>query len=459
MKITAWKPRKFLASLVGVLAVLFWCGLCPGQMPHNVILMVGDGQGYNSVQAAAYYAGAAPAYTAFPVKLGMSTYPHGGGYDPRAAWQEFDYVRQGATDSGAAATALATGVKTYNGAISVDPTRRSLTTIAEVAVQQGKAAGVVTSVPFSHATPAAMAAHNIDRGNYEAIAQEMLAGPLTVIMGAGHPEFDNNGSGVKPVSPGRYRYVGGQGVWEALKQGRHLGWTLLETRREFEDLANGRMPIPAKVLGVAQAHNTLQQKRAGDPRAAPYGEPLNKGLPTLAVMTRAALNVLARNPRGFFLMVEGGAIDWAAHEQQLGRLIEEELDFNHAVAAVVEWVEAHGGWDKTLLVVTSDHETGHLWGPGSSNPQAFALLKDRGAGALPEAAFYSDEHTNALVPLYAKGAGAALFAAYADRFDPKRGPYLDNTEVFRVMVGQAAPRQTRTGAAEGEGALPKAAGF
>jgi alkaline phosphatase len=287
----------------------------------------------------------------------------------------------------------------------------------------------------------------------------MLGGPLTVIMGAGHPEFDNNGARVKPITPWGYRYVGGQKTWEALKEGRHLGWTLIETRRAFEDLAHGRVPSPAKVLGVAQAHNTLQQKRAGDGLAPPYAEPLNPQVPTLAVMTRAALNVLAQNPKGFFLMVEGGAVDWACHEHQLGRMIEEELDFDAAVAAAVKWVESHGGWENTLFIVTGDHETGHLWGPGSGNPHTFAPLVDQGPGTLPKAAFYSDEHTNALVPLYAKGVCASRFFGFAHNLDPKRGPYVDNTAVFQVMLGRAAPQEIKKGEGRGEAGLPKAAGF
>ena len=434
-------------------------GQAAGAMPRNVILMIGDGQGYNTVQATTYFTGAAPVYAGFPVKVGMSTYPLGSGYDPQAAWRHFAYVRQKATDSGAAATALATGVKTYNGAVSVDATKRPLTTVAEVAVEQGKAAGVVTSVPFSHATPAAMAAHNPDRDDYEGIAQEMLNGPLTVIMGAGHPEFDNSGSRTAPATPRRYKYVGGPKTWEALKRGSHRNWRLIETKVEFEDLAHGRMPLPAKVLGVAQAHNTLQQKRLGDYQAPPFVEPLNKQVPTLAVMTKGALNFLGRNPNGFFLMVEGGAIDWAAHEQQLGRLIEEEMDFNQAVTAAVEWIEAHSGWDQTLLIVTGDHETGHLWGPGSGNPHTFAPLVDRGAGTPPKVEFYSDEHTNALIPLYAKGAGAARFTDYADEVDPQRGPYVDNTEVFRVMVGQAPQKRVMKERGKEAAPLQKAVGF
>ncbi|MBW1992070.1 MAG: alkaline phosphatase [Deltaproteobacteria bacterium] len=437
------RGRKSLL-LIRIWAVLvllaLWVGSGLAGAPRNVILMIGDGMGYNTVRAAAYYQGASLVFEGFPVKYAVSTYPRGGGYDPQKAWASFDYVKSGATDSAAAATAMATGVKTSNGRVNMTEQHRKLKTIVDLFSEQGKATGVVTSVPFSHTTPACMAAHNGNRNHYAAIAREMLAGPLDVIMGAGHPDYDDNGQRVTIKMPGAYKYVGGPFLWAALKNGTS-GWQLIETKRDFENLAEGKGLKPgAKVLGLARVRHTLQQKRGWDTLAPPYAEPLNSSVPTLAVMTQGALRVLEQNPRGFFLMVEGGAIDWAAHGQQLGRLIEEELDFAQAVAAAVEWIETHGGWEKTLLIVTSDHETGHLWGPGSGLPHTFAPLVNKGPGRLPGAKFFFAEHTNALVPLYAKGAGAELFAGYANEVDPKRGPYLDNTEIFQVMLGKAAWR-------------------
>ncbi len=80
-------------------------------------------------------------------------------------------------------------------------------------------------------------------------------------------------------------------------------------------------------------------------------------------------------------MVEGGAVDWAAHANQSGRVIEEEIDFNHSVEAVVEWVEKNSNWGETLVIVTGDHETGYLTGPGSD--PAWMPLVNNGAGYLP----------------------------------------------------------------------------
>ena len=107
-------------------------------------------------------------------------------------------------------------------------------------------------------------------------------------------------------------------------------------------------PTPSRVCGVAQVYQTLQQDRAGDPTADPYVVPLIQTVPTLEEMTKAALNILDDDPDGFVLMVEGGAVDWASHANQDGRMIEEEIDFNKAVEAVVDWVQANSNWGETF---------------------------------------------------------------------------------------------------------------
>jgi alkaline phosphatase len=437
-------------SVLAALTLILWAGLTSAAMPKNVILMISDGQGYNTVKATDYWTGSPAVYENFPVKYGMSTFSAGTpghpaiGYDPSLAWSDFNYVKTPGsyTDSAAASTAMATGVKNYNRALNLDTSGNPLKTITEIAHLLGKATGVVTTVPWSHATPAGMVAHNASRDHYEEIAHEMLNGPLNVIMGAGNPDFDDNG---QPAAHDA-KYVGGAATWNRLKTCPHPGgWSLIQTRKEFEALAANPHPTVSKVVGTVQAHSTTQQARSDKPAdwANPSGVAFNHNVPSLATMTHGALNVLSQNPRGFFLMVEGGALDWANHDHQLGRMIEEQLDFNAAVQAVVHWVNNHSSWTDTLLIVTADHECGHLWGPIAG---AFNEVVDHGPGVLPGARFNSKKHTNALVPVYAKGAGARLLAGYADQSDPVRGRYLDNTEVFRVMSGKAA-------------AIPDAAGF
>jgi alkaline phosphatase len=444
---------RILAVLLAAVAFLAFRGFPfrPPSPTKNIILMISDGCGYNHIAAASLYQygrTGAQIYERFPVKLAMSTYSlQGRGYDPKQAWSSPDYVQRWFTDSAAAATAMATGVKTNNGELGMDQNKRRLKNVMEYAQENGYATGVVTTVEFSDATPAAFAAHNAARSHWEEIAREMIfRSKLDVIMGEGNPGFDDNG---RPLSNlencgefcKKYFFttVGGEQTWNGLLAGiigndvdgdQFLDlWKLVQTRKEFVDLAHGS--APRRVIGVAQAPITLQQARSGDGKAPPYLIPLNRNLPTLAEMSIAALNVLHHHPQGLVVMIEGGAIDRAAHLNQTGRMIEEEIDFNRAVEAVVAWVEANSNWDETLLIVTADHETGYLVGPGAFPAIA---LGSRGPGRLPDLKWQSDDHTNQLVPIFAKGQAARLFERFAVRMDPVRGAYLDNTDIFRVVL-------------------------
>ncbi|MGE5531529.1 MAG: alkaline phosphatase, partial [Bacteroidota bacterium] len=167
------------------------------RVAKNIIVMIADGCGFNQVEAAAIYRFGKPegwCYQQFPVKLAISTFPSGSGYDPALIWGDFLCVKKGVTDSAAAATALATGVKTYNGAIGVSPDKQPVENVLERAEKRGMATGVVTTVPFSHATPAGFLAHNEGRGNYCDIAQCMADSAADVVMGAGHPDYGNAGA-------------------------------------------------------------------------------------------------------------------------------------------------------------------------------------------------------------------------------------------------------------------------
>jgi len=411
--------------------------------PQNVIILISDGWGYNQIDATSYYQygqSGMQVYERFPVQLGMSTYMSEGEYSPSSAWNDFDYVKSGETDSAAAATAMSTGVKTYEGAIGVGPDKTDRVHVIELFEKLGKATGVISSVQWSHATPAGFVTHNTARRNYDDIAQEMIYdSAVDVIMGCGHPWYDADGD--RQSTPNSYQYVGGESTWQDMVTGIAGGdadgdgdedpWVLIQTREEFQTLAEGK--TPDRVVGIAQVYETLQQGRSGDSHAAPYDEAQNESVPTLAEMTRAALNVLDNDEDGFFLMVEGGAVDWAGHGNQSGRVIEEEIDFNRSVEAVVEWVQNNSNWGETLVVVTGDHETGYLVGPGS-NPDWYPVANN-GASIQPGMEWHSGSHTNQLIPFYAKGRGANLFKKKADEFDLVRGPYIDNIEMAEVLFG------------------------
>lgn len=453
--------RSRLSACAALIALFLGLPACfAADGARNVILMVADGAGFNAYNAASYYQsgalGSQPYEQPGWVKYACTTYPLNRSttptlnttqdatvvYDPNYAWHPnvgYNWLAQTYTDSAAAATALASGQKTYNNAINWTNLNTPMTgqTIAERAKAFGKSVGVVSTVQWSHATPAALGgAHNVSRNNYAAIANEMLNAPyLDVIMGAGNPEYDDNGAPAVEST----QYVGGSTTWNQLKSGTHPGgWSLVQTKAAFEALATG--PTPNRVVGTAQAATTLQQARdgyqAGD---LPFQDAPNANVPTLSTLTRAALNVLDNNPGGLLLQVEGGAVDWANHANQAARMIEEQIDFNQAVQSVVDWVDTHSNWTETLLIVTADHETGLLWGP-SATPR-FTDIVNNGPGLVPGLRYNTTSHSNSLVPLHARGIGSELFADHIRGSDPlaaahwgtSAGLYVDNTDIFGVM--------------------------
>ena len=421
--------------------------------PRNIILMIADGCGFNHLRAAALWQDGAEMFTAWddlPVRLAVSTFAEGGGYDPNAFWADGPAAMP-PTDSAAAITALTTGHKTRNGRLAMTSDGTPLTTVVEAMERGGRSTGVVTSVQFAHATPAGCAAQALKRSAYLDISRDLLTrSRLDVIMGAGHPLHDRQG---RPAAKADYRNVGGEETWQGLLAGTAGGdadgdgwpdpWTLVQDAGAFAALATGE--APARVVGVARVRETLQQQRPGDPLAAPFVEPPLPGVPTLQDMALGALNVLDADADGFFLMVEGGAVDWAAHENQPGRLIEEVVDFARAVAAVRIWIDAHGGWSENLLIITADHETGYLTGPAPTDGPDPACrtrqpLVARGQGQAPDMRFNGSDHTNSLVPLFAAGTGGESLVSRATGDDPGRGAYLDNTDIGALLQELAGRR-------------------
>ncbi len=438
-------------------------------VPKNVIIMIGDGMGFNHIKATNYYDGVTSRdYEKFPVRLALATYPakageyesgkpaanfYATGYNTVAAWSDTSYLKKNYTESAAAGTALATGKKTYNNSIGISVNGDTLVNLVQQAKMLGKSAGVVTTVPFSHATPAGFVAHNATRVNYSQIAYEMiLKCRCDVIMGCGNPMYDNDGKQVRG-SWKNSKYVGDSAFWVSFLNGSGLQttfttsqgsltvcdidgdgkadpWHVIRDKNEFRKLASGF--APKRVFGCPNVYSTLQNGRTAlngeNNESAPCVNPLIPGVPTLAEMVMGALNVLDNNRKGFFLMVEGGAIDWASHSNQKGRVIEEMRDFNDAIAAVISWVDKSGSWDETMVIVTADHETGLLWGRNPYEP-----LEDRGEGNLPGMSFFSGDHTNSLVPFYAMGKGSELYHLMADEIDSVRGPYLQNAEMAALI--------------------------
>ncbi|GHC68378.1 alkaline phosphatase [Limoniibacter endophyticus] len=454
-----------------------------GSNAKNVILLITDGAGINTWRAASYYRRGAlghEVYDDFDVKLFSSTHPLNMSntptksdedkvtFNPAELWKAdkvdttfegslgkydgffngYDYSRAFYTDSAAAATALASGEKTYNNAINWSNDDKKLKHLGEYVVESGRALGVVSSVQWSHATPAGFLGHNPSRNDYVGLGKEIIeSGLATVIMGAGHPLFDQNGKPVQPKDDKAYRYVGGKEVWDKLVAGQ-TDYQLIETRADFEALAAGKLALgeSGKVLGTFQNSATSQFNRDG----VGFGDKLENS-PTLATMTRGALNVISKEEDGFFLMVEGGAVDWAAHANNLPRIIEEQIEFNEAVEAAVEWIEENSSFDDTMIVVTTDHGNGLLQGP-NSDEKAYAGIVNQGAGALPLVRWHSDTHTRELVPVYAKGKGSAFFGTVAKqdaglaayKVPAEQQFYIDNTDIFRASMNAMGIKEDET---------------
>jgi alkaline phosphatase len=503
---------RFAIAAMGMLFLALLSGSpnAPAAQPKNVIVLVADGSGFNTYAAAAMYQGrwndeqkrSAQVYDGPDwVRFGCTTYSltvwakaneddrkhFGPGYEPEKVWKAgaglgmpgntlpcYRLQLMVPTDSAAAATAMATGVKVNNGALNWTRDFKPLLgkSLSEIAHAHGKSAGVVTTVPWCDATPAAFGgAHAGIRSEYAKIANEMLDGGwLQVIMGGGNPEFDNNGQPIAPdaasaslmpskgdassakakqeakkaaAADSRFAGVGGRETWQKLQAGTHPGhWRLLQTKKDFEALSDGTLSDADKVIGIPQVARTLQQAR-GSYKAAdkPFATKRNTNVPDLATMAKGAIRVLSRNDQGFFLMVEGGAVDWANHANQPARMIEEMVDFNQAVEAVARWVETSSNWDETLVIVTADHETGMLWGKNSDRI-AFDPVGNRGKGEIPDLRYHSHQHTNSLTPMFARGPGAKQFAAIARGKDEKAAAAwkipsaaVDNTDIFRVANG------------------------
>jgi alkaline phosphatase len=441
-----------------------------------LVILIGDGMGNNQRLAANLFSGTTPAYQTWS-QYWVSTYPAGGSYDPDQAWANFSYVLGNPTDSAAAATALFTGEKTENIriAVSEDGLTR-LVSIADKARVGGKAVGAVTTVYISHATPGGWLAHNDSRNNGFAIADESHWGdPNTTGTPSTSPYYGgSHGSSFPPadavIGAGHPDWAGGQFVNSAMRD-KLAGESGSPGAFTFVERLDGHPDGGARLLGAAGSASVqrlaglfggsdgnLEYQRANGTGANPEN-------PTLAQMALAALTVLGRDPDGFVLMIEGGAIDWAAHANNMDNMVGEVLGFNAAVQTVIDWVDdpaSDSTWDNTLVIVTADHETGYLTQApgvfpdqplGAITASSLALEKtDLGSGKVAswqdtngnnqidplETVYWSwntSGHTNSLVPLFAKGAGAELFAGKTDpdNPDPVRGAYLDNTGVFSVM--------------------------
>ena len=270
----------------------------------NVIIMIGDGMGYNHLYATE---------KEHNVKLQMLERTNYHGYS--RTHSAVDFV----TDSAAGATALSTGVRTQNGCLSVYLLDQNAivdhpTSITEVAMKYGKSTGIVTSDSLTGATPGGFSVHVKNRSMGEEIAAQQLASDIDLLWGSASGEFTQTA------------------VEEA-------GFEYCTTLSSVQSLEDGQ-----KSIGQFDSTTMWQGLDNGDN-------------PTLSELTEEAINVLSKDEDGFFLMVEGAHIDKQSHGQNGPGAMQAVLEFDKAIGNAIDFAEADG---ETLVIITADHETGSV---------------------------------------------------------------------------------------------------
>ncbi|MDA1214622.1 MAG: alkaline phosphatase, partial [Planctomycetota bacterium] len=285
-------------------------------------------------------------------------------------------------DSAATATSMNTGFKTYNNAINVDHRGNRLNTIAHQAQERGYAIGVVSSVPISHATPAATYSHNVSRGDYQDLTRDLLGRPsvshpeeplrgVDVLIGTGYGllrqtdagQGENFVSGEQYLAPEDLEAIrverGGKYVTAIRESGIDGGERLKQSAEQAAEQGHRLFGFYGAGMGSHLPYQTADgdyRPTVGRARIAEtYSEADLLENPTLSEMTAAALDVLRSRHSGIWLMVEAGDVDWANHDNNLDNSIGAVLSGDAAVKTITDWVETYSNWDESVLVVTADH--------------------------------------------------------------------------------------------------------
>lgn len=325
-------------------------------MPDNIILFIGDGMGLSHIQSG------------LTANFGILNLLEFKSIGFSRTHSSSDYV----TDSGAGATAISTGHKTYNGAIGVRADSLPVKTILEYAEEKGLSTGLISTSAITHATPASFIAHNIDRHDYEGIALDFLKTDIDVIIGGGKSHFTSrrdNRNLAKEFSAKGYLVTYSMDTVRNISSGKLVGLTAREHNP-----------------GIIEGRDDM-----------------------LPVSVNTALKILSKNRKGFFLMVEGSQIDWGAHANNTGFVAMEVIDFDKAIGNALTFAKNYGN---TLVIVTADHETGGM-----------ALTNGDYIEGKISAVFATKNHTGIMVPVFAYGPGAELFQGIQQ-----------NTDLFKKMM-------------------------
>ena len=323
---------------------------------RNIILMIGDGMGTAQISAA---------LIANKGSLYVGYFPYTGFITTHSA---NDLI----TDSSAGATAFATGEKTSNGMLGVNPDNKPLTSIMEIAEEKGLSTGFVVTSEVTHATPGAFAAHQFSRHYYDQIASDLIRNDIDVFIGGGRSHFTDR--------------LDRMNLIEVLNE---RNYTVIDTTINLET-AQGD-----KIAGLLYYDNppSIMQGRE---------DMLLNG-------TKKAIEALGKNENGFFLLIEGSQIDWGNHQNNILYQTEEMLDFDKVIGLVLEFAALDG---ETLVIVTADHETGGLAISGGNIRKGVVLGE-----------YTTNGHTGVMVPVFAYGPSADLFTGI-----------FDNTKIYDKMI-------------------------
>ena len=315
------KIRKVILTHIVVITILLsYSILSFAAQAKNIILMIGDGMGPAHIHVTWLYA-----TRQLGKNLAMTEVMDNG----RTAYMINDTADSTVTESAAAATQMATGVKVLVRSIGIGPDGKVLKTILEMARERGKSTGLVTTSGITDATPAAFVAHVERRSEEERIAEQLVNSNVNILFGGRKAFF------LPETEKGKRK-----DARNLIHEAKQNGYEFVSTAEEMKK-AQGE-----KILGLFNQGNMLFEiDRKGSQE------------PSLAEMTLKALDVLSRNKNGFFLMVEGGRIDHAAHMNDIGALIWDGLAFDEAVRVAYNFQKTNS---ETLLVITADHETGGL---------------------------------------------------------------------------------------------------
>lgn len=394
----------------------------------NVILLIGDGMGDSEITAARNYAeGAGGFFKGIDALPLTGQYTH---YSLDKQTHKPDYV----TDSAASATAWATGVKSYNGAIGVDVLGKDHASLLELAKLAGKATGNVSTAELEDATPAAQIAHvtsrrcygpevtrekcasnALENGGKGSIAEQLLNARADVTFGGGAKTFDEMAHG-------------GQWLGKTLKeQAQARGYQLVSDLAGMQALSQANNTRP--VLGLFAAGNMPVRWKGpkatlhGNIDSAPVTCEVNKerpaSTPTLAQMTDKAITLLSSNPNGFFLQVEGASIDKQDHAANPCGQIGETVDLDEAVQKALEFARKQGN---TLVVVTADHAHAAQIIPNDTKAPGLTQALNTKDGAVMTISYGNSEgdsmeHTGTQLRIAAYGPQAANVVGLTDQTD------------------------------------------